>query len=128
MCSQQLQELLARGMILRQHFEQFDLCHECPTIGARPVKLGMFRHGFNPTVKEESLLLIEHPLRITEDLFTGFVEVFRLACQLSHLRHRGNAHEKIVEPDGVWLWPVACQSSVLQTKFSGHNVVDVIFD
>src|SRR5688572_33151538 len=100
-------------MVLREHVKQFDLRHERPTIGPRPVKLGMFGHRLNPAVKEKALLLVEHPLRITQDLFTGFVEIFCLTCQLPYLGHRGIAYEKIVEPDRVRLWKVACQSSML---------------
>ena len=88
----------------------------------------MFGHGLNPAVKEKALLLVEHPLRVNQDLFTGLVEILCLTSQLSHLGHCGNAHEKIVKPDRIRLRPVARQSSILQTEFSGHDVGDVTVD
>ncbi len=115
-------------MVFREYLQQFHHGHQSPSVGTGPVELGMLLHLLHPPVHEQSFLVIEHPAGKLQHLFHRIVEIFLFTGISAHLCQGRNAHEEVIEPDGVGEWTVACQGTVFKPELLVADVIDGICD
>jgi len=77
---------------------------------------------------EELLLGHPHAAGKLHHLAGGLVIVFAVAGKASHVGYGGNAHEHVVEPDGVLLRTQPGKGAVGQAVLLVHDVVCIVVD
>ena len=76
----------------------------------------------------KTFLGIEHPFGKLRNLLYGFVVVFFIPRQFSHLRQGRHTHEQIIEPERVGLRAIPGQRTIGQPEFFRLDVVDIIIN
>ena len=128
MLAEQVEQLLALGMSFGQHVEHLAQRQDSPSVSPAPEESRMRLHGLYPSVAEEVLLGYPHTTGKTAHLAGCLVVVFRVARQLAHIGHRGNAHEHIVEPHRILLRTQARESAVGKPILLVNDIAGVVID
>ena len=128
MASEEVQDLIALGMVLRQNIQDLTHCKHSPSVGPSPEERRMVGHILHPSMAEESHFWHKHFLFKQEYLFSRFIKKTRVFGLLSPICQCRHPHEHIVEPNGVLMRSQSSECSITEPVFLIHNVADVIID
>src|SRR5690554_3361618 len=118
--------MISSGMMCRQHIQCLHQREQCPTVCSSPEEAGLPVSCLHPAMTEESFFLHEHLFPEKGDLSYRFIEITALTGHCTHLSDGRDAHEHVIEPDGVHLRTFAGKGTVMEPILIVHDVVHVV--
>ena len=127
-CLQQVDNLIASGIVGRKYIQYFTHGKNSPSVGTSPVESRMIFHTFYPSMTEQAFFRYEHALCKLQYLAYSFLIIFVIVvgCIASHQSNRGDAHEHVVQPQCVVVRTVTGKCAVGQTMLFVHDEMEVI--
>ncbi len=123
---QEFKDPVSSGVVCWQYVQRLHQREQRPAVGSPPEESRLSVGCLYPSVAEESFFFDEHLFPKEGDLPHRLVEIATLTGRCTHLCDGRDAHEHVIEPDGVHLWPLPGKGAIVQPVFVVHDVVHIV--